>query len=193
MTIPFGTRRRVLRVGGGQLTTTVTVVPPGLNTRWTCIFPGPSAATLTVVVAWSASVPDIGETTTFLVRPGGSETDQSTGPPEAESVIVPVADGVTSRVAGRTLSVPEADVALTVADAGAGVDVTAVALGDGLPPVVAALTLAVPPVPLAASSTLLRVPVATADEVGRAPALVGERESCATRSESERRSPLSTG
>jgi hypothetical protein len=128
------------------------VVPPGLNTRWTCIFPGPSAATLTVVVAWSASVPDIGETTTFLVRPGGSETDQSTGPPEAESVIVPVADGVTSRVAGRTLSVPEADVALTVADAGADVDLTDVALSDALPPVVAALTRAVPPVPLADTS-----------------------------------------
>jgi hypothetical protein len=101
-------------------------------------------------------VPDIGETTTFLLRPGGSETDQSTGPPEAESVIVPVEDGVTSRVAGRTLSVPEADVALTVADAGADVDVTAVALGDALPPVVAALTLTAPPVPLAAATSPAR-------------------------------------
>jgi hypothetical protein len=61
-------------------------------------------------------------------------------------VIVPVADGVTSRVAGRTLSVPEADVALTVADA--------VAPGDTLPPVVATLTLAVPPVPSAAGTSL---------------------------------------
>src|ERR1700733_8513511 len=128
-------------------------MPPGLNTRWTCIFPGPSAATVTVVVAWSASVPDIGETTTFLVRPGGSETDQSTGPPEAESVIVPVAGGVTSRVAGLTLSVPAADVVLTVADAGADVDVTAVALGDALLPVVAALTLAGPLVPRAAGTS----------------------------------------
>src|ERR1700676_4257881 len=152
--VSAGTGRRVRRIGRSQLTTTVTVAPPGLNARWTCIFPRPSTATLTVEVAPAASVPDIGETTTFLVRPGGSETDQSTGPPEAMSVIVPVADGVTSRAAGRTLSVPEADVALTVADAGADVDVTAVALGDALPPVVAALNLAVPPVPLAAGTSL---------------------------------------
>ena len=69
-------------------------------------------------------------------------------------MIVPVAGGVTSRGAGRTLSVPEADVALTVADDAADGDVTAVALGDALPPVVAALALAVPPVPLAAGASL---------------------------------------
>src|ERR1051326_6245595 len=55
-------------------TTTVTCVPPGLNTRCTCGFPGPWMVTLTVVVAPAASVPDIGETTTFFVRPDGSET-----------------------------------------------------------------------------------------------------------------------
>src|SRR6266581_492206 len=78
-----------------QLITTVTVRPPGLNTRWTCIFPGPFTVTLTVAVAPAASVPDIGATTTFWARPGGSETDQSTGPPEAVSVIVPLAVGMT--------------------------------------------------------------------------------------------------
>ena len=51
--------------------------------------------TVTVVVAPAASVPDIGETTTFFVRPDGSETDQSTGPPEA------VSDAVWNVVAGH--------------------------------------------------------------------------------------------
>src|SRR4029077_13549473 len=73
---------------------------------------------------------------------------------EAESVMVPVADRVTTRVAGRTVSVPEAGVALTGAATGPDVDVTAVALGGALPPVAAALTLTVPPVPLAAVTSL---------------------------------------
>src|SRR5689334_5032431 len=50
--------------------------------------------------------------------PAGSETVQSTGPPDAVSVIVPESGGWTSRVAGLTVSVP-AVVALAVADADA--------------------------------------------------------------------------
>ena len=68
--------------------------------------PEPATVTLTVALSPAASVPDIGATTTFFSRPGGSETDQFTLPPEAVSVIVPVPGGVMSSVAGPTLSVP---------------------------------------------------------------------------------------
>ena len=80
-------------------------MPPGLNTRCTWGFPLPVTVTVTLVVERAASVPDIGETTTFFVRPGGSRIVQSTDPPEALSVIVPAAGGVTSSVVGLTLSV----------------------------------------------------------------------------------------
>jgi hypothetical protein len=64
------------------------------------------SVTVTVDVAPAASVPDIGETTTFFSRPGGSRTAQLTGPPEALRSIVPGADGLTSSAVGLTFSVP---------------------------------------------------------------------------------------
>jgi hypothetical protein len=92
--MPQEARRQPAPGVTNYLTTTVTLVPPGLTERCTCIFPGPFTVTLTVVVASAASVPDIGETMTFLVRPGGSLIVQLTGPPEAVSVIVPSAGGI---------------------------------------------------------------------------------------------------
>src|SRR5260370_33579132 len=125
----------------GQLVTTVTVTvaPLGLNTRCTCIWPGPVAVIMTVVLAPAASVPDMGATVTFLARPGASETDQATVPPEAVSVSEPLAGGTTSSVAGLTLSVPTPCGALVVvvagADTGAGAAVCPVtAVGGVLPP-----------------------------------------------------------
>jgi hypothetical protein len=60
-------------------------------------------------------VPDIGATTTFFSRPGGSETDQFTAPPDAVSVIDPLAGGATLSVAGLTLSVPAPGESLALA------------------------------------------------------------------------------
>ena len=94
--------------------------------------------TLTRVVAPAASVPDIGETMTFLVRPGGSRIVQLTGPPEAVSVIVPAAGGTTSIVVGLTLRVLVAGAVVAIADGDAdaeGRGCAAVSLCDGwLPP-----------------------------------------------------------
>src|SRR6266699_6166287 len=90
----------------GQLITTVTIAPLGLNVRCTRGLPMPCTVTVSVVVWPAASVPDIGATTTFFSRPGGSETDQFTSPPDAVSVIDPLAGGATLSVAGLTLSVP---------------------------------------------------------------------------------------
>ena len=89
-----------------QLMSTVTIAPPGTNVRCTRGLPGPRTVTLTVVLWPAASVPDIGATTTFFSRPAGSETDQFTAPPDAVSVIDPLAGGVTVSVAGLTLRVP---------------------------------------------------------------------------------------
>jgi hypothetical protein len=139
----------------------VTVVPPGLKVRCTCGFPEPITVTVTVVVAPAASVPDIGETTTFLARPGGSRTVQSTGPPEAVSVIVPVAGGTTSSVVGLTRSVPVVGAVVTVADVGAdgeALGCATVALGDGWPPLAPALGRAVLPALRVAAGT---APLAT--------------------------------
>lgn len=131
-------------------------MPPGLNTRCTCICPGPFTVTLTVVVAPATSAPDIGETTTFLVRPGGSRITQLTGPPEAVSVIEPAAGGTTSIVVGLTFSVPAAGTEVPVADGaggdavGAGGDAVGcafVALADGWLAPTAALGLAEAPAP----------------------------------------------
>lgn len=134
--------------------------------------------TVTVVVAPAASVPDIGETTTFFVRPDGSETDQPTKPPEAVSVIVPVAGGATSSVVGVTLSVPGAAEMLTDADADAGADAETGLIGAAdtvvglladvpLPPgvtlaatTVPSLTLGVGPAPGALPGTGPAAPVA---------------------------------
>ena len=83
--------------------------------------------TVIVVVSPAASVPDIGATTTLFSRPGGSETDQFTLPPEAVSVIEPLACGATSSVAGLTLSVPAPGGSLRLVLAAAGL----VAAGAG--------------------------------------------------------------
>jgi len=84
-----------------------------------------------VAVPPAGSVPDIGVTTTFFSRPGGSETVQLTGPPDEVSVIVPEFGGSTSSVAGVTVSVPAPGldpVALALAVAGA--DATTDAAAD---------------------------------------------------------------
>ena len=86
--------------------TTVTIAPPGVNLRCTRGLPGPGTVTLITAVCPAASVPDIGATTTFFSRPGGSDTDQFTVPPDAVSVIDPPPGGATLSVAGLTLSVP---------------------------------------------------------------------------------------
>src|SRR5215472_15347304 len=91
-----------------QPITTVTTAPPGMNVRCTRGLPGPVTVTLIVAVSPAASVPDIGAMTTFFSRPAGSEIDQFTGPPDAVTVIEPLAGGVTSSVDGLTLSVPAA-------------------------------------------------------------------------------------
>ncbi|HEX3311361.1 MAG TPA: hypothetical protein VHS32_34380, partial [Streptosporangiaceae bacterium] len=81
-----------------------------------------------IAVLWpAASVPDIGATTTFFARPAGSEIDHFTAPPEAVSVIDPLAGGVRSSVDGLTLSVPATGASLVL--------VPALGLGLGLTPV----------------------------------------------------------
>jgi hypothetical protein len=62
--------------------------------------------TLIAMVCPAASVPDIGATTTFFPRPAGSDIDQFTVPPDAVSVIDPLAGGATVSVDGLTLRVP---------------------------------------------------------------------------------------
>jgi len=115
------------------------VAPPGLNVRCTVGFPEPCRVTVIVAVPPAGSEPDIGATTTFFSRPGGSETVQSTGPPDAVSVIVPEAGGLTSSVAGLTVSVPAAvALALAVADADADAEAgadecAATGLAPGVP------------------------------------------------------------
>src|SRR5690242_21290316 len=104
-------------------------------------FPEPCRVTVSVAVPPAASEPDIGATTTFFSMPAGSETVQSTGPPDAVSVIVPEPGGWTARVAGLTVSVPAVVVlalALAVAEAEAEAgdeagadDCAATALGLG--------------------------------------------------------------
>src|SRR5581483_4221671 len=107
---------------------TVTVAPPGLKVRCTVGLPEPSRVTVIVAVPPAGSVPDIGATTTFFSIPGGSETVQSTEPPDAVSVIVPELGGLTASVAGLTASVPGpgADAAgLALAEVGAEADADA--------------------------------------------------------------------
>jgi hypothetical protein len=113
--------------------------------------PEPVTVTLTVMLSPAASVPDIGATTTFFSRPGGSETDQFTLPPEAVMVIVPVPGGVTSSVAGLTLSVPATGGSLELA---LGLAAAELALaGEGVTVTLAA-GLVVPELPSAIGSTL---------------------------------------
>jgi hypothetical protein len=85
--------------------------------------------TVTVAVSPAASVPDIGATTTFCSRPGGSETDQFTLPPEAVSVIEPLACGATSSVAGLTLSDPASGASVVPAPGASPVPVPVLTLG----------------------------------------------------------------
>src|SRR5689334_13193981 len=104
---------------------TVTVAPPGLKVRCTVGFPEPWRVTVIVAVPPAGSVPDIGATATFFSIPGGSETVQLTGPPDAVTVIVPEAGGSTTSVAGLTVRVPAPvvdPVALAVAVAVAEAD-----------------------------------------------------------------------
>jgi hypothetical protein len=134
-----------------QLITKITVAPLGLNVRCTRGLPEPATVTLTVVLSPAVSVPDIGATTTFFSRPGGSETDQFTLPPEAVSVIVPVPGDVTSSVAGLTLSVPAPGGSLVLV---LGLATAEFALaGEGVAVTLAA-GLAAPEPPLAVGSTL---------------------------------------
>src|SRR5260370_2928921 len=156
--------------------TTVTVVLPGLYTRCTCIWPGPVTVTVRVVEAPAARVPDIGATVTFLARPDGSETDQTTVPPRAVSVIAPLAGGTTSSVVGLTLSVPAPGRAIVVAvadadtggDADTGDDADTGAGGD-VCSVTAAGVLLVPALPPTVGMTLA-CDVALAPGVGVCPA-----------------------
>jgi hypothetical protein len=108
-------------------------------------------------------VPDIGVITTFFSRPAGSETDQSTAPPEAVRVIEPAAGGVMVSVAGLTLSVPGPGVSLVL--------VLVLALGLGLAPALLAPGddgAAVTPAGGRPASTL---PPAIGSALGRAVAL----------------------
>src|SRR5580692_5881757 len=86
-----------------------------MNVRCTRGLPAPCTVTLTVVLWPAASVPDIGATTTFFSRPGGSDIDQFTSPPDAVRVIDPLAGGATLSVAGLTLSVPAPGASLVLA------------------------------------------------------------------------------
>ena len=95
--------------------TTVTIAPPGVNLRCTRGLPGPGTVTLIAAVCPAASVPDIGATTTFFPRPAGSDTDQFTVPPDAVSVIDPLAGGARSSVDGLTLRVPAPGASLVLA------------------------------------------------------------------------------
>ncbi|HEY1005441.1 MAG TPA: hypothetical protein VGD83_38005, partial [Streptosporangiaceae bacterium] len=106
-----------------------------MNLRCTRGLPGPGTVTLIAAVWPAASVPDIGATTTFFPRPPGSDTDQLTVPPDAVSVIDPLAGGARSSVGGLTLRVPApgASLVLTLGLA------LALTLGLGLTPTPAPL------------------------------------------------------
>ena len=113
--------------------------------------------TVTVVVSPASSVPDIGATTTFCCRPGGSETDQVTPPPEAVSVIEPLVGEATSSVAGLTLSVPAPGTSLVLAPGlGFGLGAAGLAsVGEGTASMLAD-GIAAPGLPLPIGSTLAR-------------------------------------
>src|SRR6185312_14306642 len=139
----------------GQLITTVTIAPLGLNVRCTRGLPVPCTVTVSVVVWPAASVPDIGATTTFFSRPGGSETDQFTAPPDAVSVIDPLAGGVTVSVAGLTLSVPApGEWLVLVLTLGLGLTPAPLAPADGDTAITPASGRPAPELPMAIGSTL---------------------------------------
>jgi len=127
--------------------------------------------TLITAVCPAASVPDIGATTTFFPRPAGSDTDQFKVPPDAVSVIDPLAGGARSSVDGLTLRVPAPGASLVL------VLVLVLGLGLGL-----GLGLTPAPAPLApadgdtaitpASGRPARaLPMAAGSALGRAVAL----------------------
>jgi hypothetical protein len=127
--------------------------------------------TLIVAVCPAASVPDIGVTTTFFPRPAGSDTDQFTVPPDAVSVIDPLAGGARVSVDGLTLRVPAPGVSLVLALA----LVLALTLGLGLgltptpaPPAPADGDTAITPAPGRPAPEL---PMAAGSAPGRAVAL----------------------
>jgi hypothetical protein len=117
--------------------------------------------TLIAAVCPAASVPDIGATTTFFPRPAGSDTDQVTVPPDAVSVIDPLAGGARSSVDGLTLRVPAPGASLVLALAltlGLGLTPTPAPLApaDGDTAITPASGLPAPELPMAAGSALGR-------------------------------------
>jgi len=101
----------------------------------------PDTVSDTVTGEPGCTVPDEGETVSDPSRALCSEIDQVTGPPVAVSVRVPPSSGVSTTVAGDTLSVPAATggVLVAVAD-GVGVGVgVAVSVGDAVEAAVVAV------------------------------------------------------
>jgi hypothetical protein len=93
----------------------------------------------------------------FFVVPAGTETDQSTRPPDAVSVIEAVPGDVMSSVAGLTVSVPAVSAGDSEAEADAetlGAVSPGLELGLGLAP------LGVAPAPIVAAALTVGVPVA---------------------------------
>jgi hypothetical protein len=129
--------------------------------------PGPGTVTLIAAVCPAASVPDIGATTTFFPRPAGSDTDQVTVPPDAVSVIDPLAGGARSSVDGLTLRVPAPGASLVLALA------LALTLGLGLTPTPAPLAPADGDTAITPASGLPapELPMAAGSALGRAVAL----------------------
>jgi hypothetical protein len=127
--------------------------------------PGPGTVTLIAAVCPAASVPDIGATTTFFPRPAGSDTDQFTVPPDAVSVIDPLAGGARSSVDGLTLRVPAPGASLVLA--------LALTLGLGLTPTPAPLAPADGDTAITPASGLPapELPMAVGGALGRAVAL----------------------
>jgi hypothetical protein len=118
-------------------------------------------------------VPDIGATTTFFPRPAGSDIDQFTVPPDAVSVIDPLAGGVRLSVAGLTLRVPAPGASLVLALALALALTLTLGLRLGLTPTPAPLApadgeTAIPP---ASGRPAPEVPMAVGSALGRAVAL----------------------
>jgi hypothetical protein len=112
-------------------------------------------------------VPDIGATTTFFPRPAGSDIDQFTVPPDAVSVIDPLAGGARVSVDGLTLRVPAPGASLVLALALVLALVLALTLGLGLTPTPA------PPAPADGDTAITPAPGCPAPEppmaVGSAP------------------------
>src|SRR6478609_6833271 len=151
--------------------TTVTIAPPGVNLRCTRGLPWPGTVTLITAVCPAASVPDIGATTTFFPRPAGSDIDQFTVPPDAVSVIDPLAGGARVSMDGLTLRVPAPGASLVLVLALTLVLalalVLALTLGLGLTPTPA------PPAPADGDTAITPAPGRPAPElpmaVGSAP------------------------